>query len=93
MKSRRTPCILFTNTQFYQIFISGFWIFPMFPYAHTKSISDVSVKFSAKLFHTSYLKVVNPPSYKLIEFLHLIAVADSPATTGEFFHSFLELRY
>ena len=65
----------------------------MLPYAHTKSVSDTSIQFSTKSFHAAYFKVVNPPSYKLIEFLHLIAVANTPATTGEFFHSFLELRY
>ena len=50
-------------------------------------------EFFAECFHTSYLEVVNPTSYELIKFLHFIAVANTPATTGEFFHSLLKLRY
>ena len=32
----------------------------MFPNAHTKSVSDVTVKFLAEFLHTTYLEVVNP---------------------------------
>ena len=65
----------------------------MFPNTHAQPVSYVTVKFSTESFHTTYLEVVNPPSDKLIKFLNLIAVAYSPATTSEFFHPFLELRY
>ena len=65
----------------------------MFPNAHTKSISDVTVKFLAEFLHTTYLEVVNPTSDKLIKFLNLVAVANAPATSREFFHLLLELRY
>ena len=65
----------------------------MFPYAHTKSISDVAIECPAEFLHTAYLKVVNPPSDELIEFLYLIAVANTPATASEFFHPFLKLCY
>ena len=44
-------------------------------------------------FHTAYLEVVNPTSYELIELLHFTAVANTPATACEFFHSLLKLRY
>ena len=69
------------------------WGFPMFPNAHSKSISDVSIKLFAKRFHAPYLKVVNPPSDKLIELFHLVAVANAPTTASEFSHSVLKLRY
>ena len=46
----------------------------MFPNAHAKSVSDVTVKFLAECFHTTYLEVVYPASYELIEFLNLAAV-------------------
>lgn len=46
----------------------------MFPNAHTKSVSDVTVKFLAEFLHTTYLEVVNPTSDKLIKFLNLAAV-------------------
>ena len=46
----------------------------MFPNAHTKSVPDITVKFFAECFHTSYLEVVNPTSDKLIKFLNLAAV-------------------
>ena len=65
----------------------------MFPYAHAKSVSDVTIQFSTKCFHTSNLKVVYPPSDQLIKFLNLVAVADAPSTTSEFFHPLLELCY
>ena len=69
------------------------WCFPMFPNAHTKSVPDITVKFFAECFHTSYLEVVNPPSDKLIELFHLVAVANAPTTASEFSHSVLKLRY
>ena len=65
----------------------------MFPNAHTKSISDVSIQYLAKPLHASNLKVVNPTSDELIKFLHLISVANSPTTASEFFHSLFKLRY
>ena len=65
----------------------------MFPNAHTKSVSDVTVKVLAEFLHTTYLEVVNPTSDKLIKFLNLVAVANAPATAREFFHLLLELRY
>ena len=65
----------------------------MFPNAHTKSVPDITVKFFAECFHTSYLEVVNPTSYELIKLLHFIAVANTPTTACEFFHSLLKLRY
>ena len=46
----------------------------MFPNTHTKSVSDVTVKFLAEFLHTTYLEVVNPTSDKLIKFLNLAAV-------------------
>ena len=64
----------------------------MFPYAHTKSISDMLIHIFAKSFHTTYLEVVYPPSDELVKFLHFVAVAYTPATTCEFLHPFLELR-
>ena len=65
----------------------------MFPNAHTQSISYVAIKFFAECFHTTYLEVVNTSSDKLIQFLYFVAVAYAPTTTGEFFHSLLELCY
>ena len=65
----------------------------MFPYAHTKSISDVSIKLSAQSLHTSYLEIVNPPYDKLIEFHNLIAVTNSPTPACEFSHFLFELHY
>ena len=38
----------------------------MLPDTHTKSISDITIKFITECFHTSYLEVVNPSSNKLI---------------------------
>ena len=86
-------CCPLWYVKFHKVLGSILWGFPMFPNAHAKPISDVSIKFSAKCFHTTYLKVVNPPSYKLVEFLHLIAVANTPTTTSEFFHPFLKFCY
>ncbi len=40
----------------------------MFPYAHAKPISNVSVKLLTQRLHTTYFKVVYPPSDKLIQF-------------------------
>ena len=65
----------------------------MLPNTHTKSESDVSIKFFTKCFHTSYSEVVYPTSNKLIEFLNFVAVADAPTTACEFFHPLLKLRY
>ena len=65
----------------------------MLPNAHAKSVSDVSVKFSTESLHTAYPEVINPSSNELIEFHHLIAVTNTPATTGEFSHSLLKLFY
>ena len=65
----------------------------MFPYAHAKPISDVSIHLFTESFHTSYLEVVNPSSNELIEFRNLVTVANAPTTTCEFFHPLLELRY
>lgn len=65
----------------------------MFPYAHTKSIPNISIELGTQGFHTAYLKVVYPPSDKLVKFLYLIAVANAPTTTGEFSHSLLKLRH
>ena len=65
----------------------------MFPDAHTKPIPNVAIKLFAETFHTTYLEVVYPSSDKLIEFLHLIAVANAPTTASEFFHSLLKLHY
>ena len=65
----------------------------MFPNAHTKSISDSAVEVIANTPHGSYPEIVYPTSYELIKFLHFIAVANTPATAGEFFHSLLKLRY
>ena len=65
----------------------------MFPNAHAKSVSDVSVKFLTESLHTAYLEVINPPSNELIEFHHLIAVTNTPTTTSELSHSLLKLYY
>ena len=65
----------------------------MFPYAHAKSISIVSIKLFTQCFHTSNLEVVNPSSDKLIKSLYFIAVANAPATTSEFPHPLLILHY
>lgn len=65
----------------------------MFPYTHAQSISNVRIKLCTEYFHTSYLEVVNPPSDKLIELFHLVAVANAPTTASEFSHSVLKLRY
>ena len=65
----------------------------MFPNAHAKSVSDISVEFSTKCFHTTYFEVVNPSSDELIEFLHFIVVANAPATASKFFHSLLKFCY
>ena len=81
------------NAEFNQILLFVLWCFPMFPNAHTKSVPDITVKFFAECFHTSYLEVVNPPSDKLIELFHLVAVANAPTTASEFSHSVLKLRY
>ena len=67
-------CIFFIHSKFYQILSTVLWCFPMFPNAHTKSVSDVTVKFLAEFLHTTYLEVVNPTSDKLIKFLNLAAV-------------------
>ena len=56
-------------------------------------IRSLYLKFFAECFHTSYLEVVNPPSDKLIELFHLVAVANAPTTASEFSHSVLKLRY
>ena len=65
----------------------------MLPNTHTKSISDITIKFFTECFHTSYLEVVNPSSDELIKFLYFIAVADAPTTACKFFHSLLKLCY
>ena len=65
----------------------------MLPNTHTKSESDVSIKFFTKCFHTSYSEVVYPTSNKLIEFLNFVAVADAPTTASKVSHSFLKLCY
>ena len=90
---RYRVCIFFIHSKFYQILSTVLWCFPMFPNAHTKSAPDITVKFFAECFHTSYLEVVNPPSDKLIELFHLVAVANAPTTASEFSHSVLKLRY
>ena len=64
----------------------------MFPDAHAKPVSNVSVKLLTQFFHTTYFKIVYPSSDKLINFLYLVAVANAPATASEFFHSLLELH-
>ena len=50
----------------------------MLPNTHTKSISDITIKFFTECFHTSYLEVVSPSSDELIKFLHFVAVANAP---------------
>ena len=54
----------------------------MFPNAHTKSISDVSIKSSAKSFHASYLEIINPSSDELVQLLYFIAIANAPIACG-----------
>ena len=65
----------------------------MFPDAHTQAESNMFIHISTDIFHTSYFEIINPASNELIKFLNLIAIAHAPATTSEFFHSHLELRY
>ena len=38
----------------------------MLPDTHTQPITDSCVQFFTESFHTTYLEVVNPPSYKLV---------------------------
>ena len=52
----------------------------------------MSIHISAESFHTTYLEVVYPTSDELVEFLHFIAVAYTPATTCEFLRPHLKLR-
>ena len=61
---------------------------------HIRSLYLILLSSSLQsVFHTSYLEVVNPPSDKLIELFHLVAVANAPTTASEFSHSVLKLRY
>ena len=93
MKSRRTPCILFTNTQFYQIFISGFWIFPVFPYTHPESIPDYCIKFSAYCKNWANFKVINPSSYYLCYLFRFVWITHAPLAARkfpDFLHYFIQ---
>ena len=85
--------MLLIYSQYNQIMCSILRSFPMFPYTHAQAISDMLIHFSTETFHASDFEVVNPSTDKLVEFLYFVAVAYAPTTTGEFFHSLLELCY
>ena len=67
------------HVQLHQILRSVPRRFPVLPDTHPQSVPDVAVQLLAQSFHASDFEIVNPSSDKLIEFIHLICVTNSPA--------------
>ena len=84
---RRTPW----QSKLIKILFPVLRCFPLFPDTHSQSKAYMRIELSTYLFHASDFKVIDPSSYQLVEFLHLIGVADSPTPTCKFLHLFLEL--
>ena len=81
------------HSQFYEISRPILGCFPMFPNAHSQAVSDVPIQSHAQPLHAPDFEVIFPSSDELVQLLHLIGVAYSPASACQFLHLRFELRY
>ena len=80
------------HIQLHQVLCSVLWGFPMLPNAHPQTVSNITVQPFTQSFHAPDFEIVYPSSDKLVEFLYLIEVTYSPASSCQLLHLRLELR-
>ena len=79
--------------QLHQVLCPILRCFPMLPNTHPQMVAYVTVQTLTQSLHAPDFEVVYPSSDELVQFLHFVAVAHTPASACQFLHLYFEFRY